>query len=490
MISLYLLPDRTRLAKAEMGSDGRLKVLAVDELPSYWDALTVESSGVDADTGISGAALALSGMFREAGEVVGISGEEFYLVLPDSVFLSVNCVREPEAEMGVEDYTAATVEMPIDEMSMAIPFETRPSIDLVRTVFAIPKEIIQRIVDAAGEEGVTLSSVEPASVAFLRASGSYNKEHFFLEAFSDTAVFTAYSPLGGMFRMEDPLLSANRLLDLPGSVGNMDVRRVLADLEAAAEDRFRTTNEGVGIVFIAGDKKRYAKFPSMEERLEELSFAPDILASVPDLAAPEDWMASIGTFLQESPEDSPAYAKKPTYLVCSSGNLLPQGMQTNAKLFRVTQRVKKISRVLLCFGMALLAMLPAVVVYFDSFVVPQDLQEQFEASQKELPVMEKDLSLIAKAKQEHCSPMTGFQALLHPRPDSLRFTRVRIGEGAGAKGVWMEADLVSKEPLVFQDYVAAMAEDKIFSGASIIRIGTDSSGYKTATVTLRKGEAK
>ncbi|MBO6211276.1 MAG: hypothetical protein J6N99_11365, partial [Schwartzia sp.] len=180
----------------------------------------------------------------------------------------------------------------------------------------------------------------------------------------------------------------------------------------------------------------------------------------------------------------------PTFLVCSSGNLLPQGMQTNAKLYRVTQHVKKISRILLCIGVSLLAIFPGIVMYFSSFDVPQDLQEQFEQNQKELPVIERDLSLIAKSKQEHCSPMTGFRALLLARPDTLGFTKVQIGKGTGTRGAWMEADLVSRDPLIFQDYVASMAVDKTFSGASIIKIGTDSSGYKTATVTLRKGEAK
>ena len=488
MISLYLLPDRTRLVKAELESDGRLKVLAIDELSSYWEALASDSSGMDTDTGISQAALELSGMFREAGKLVGASGEEFYLVLPDSVFCLVNCVREPEAEAGVELYTAAAADMPVDDLSLTVPFLTRPSIEMVQTVFAIPREIIQRIVDAAGEEGVTLASVEPASVAFLRASGAFNKEHYFLEASSDSASFIAYSPIGGMFRMEDPLLSEKRLLDLPVAIGDMDVRRVLADLEAAAEDRFRTANDGVGVVIISGDRRKYAKYPSMEARMEELSFAPDIISGMHGMASPQDWMAPIGTFFQDAPDEAPIYGKKPTYLTCSSGNLLPKGMQTNAKLFRVTQRVKKVSRILLCFGIVLLMIFPAIAMYFSSFEVPQDLQEQFEANQKVLPIMEKDLALIAKAKQEHCSPMTGFRALLLPRPDTLSFTRVRIGEGAGIQGAWMEADLVSKDPLTFQDYVASMAASKTFSGASIIKIGTDSSGYKTATVTLRKGE--
>ena len=491
MISLYILPNKTRLVKAERESDGRLKILSIDELPSYWDALVSDFSSVNPNTGISGAAMSLSGMFREAGKLVGSSGEEFYIVLPDSIFCLVNCVREPEADAGVELYAAEAAEMPLDDLSIAVPFETRPSIETVRTVFAIPKEKIQRIVDAAGEEGVTLASVEPASVAFLRASGAYNQEHYFLEAFADSAVFISYSPLGGIFRMEDPLLSAKRLFDVPGSVADMDARRVLADLEAASEDRFRTANDDVGVVFISGDYRKYSKYPSMEARLKELSFAPDILSDTPDMAAPRDWMASIGTFLQDEPEDAPIFGKKPTYLACSSGNLLPKGMRTNAKLFRLTQHVKKVSRTLLCCGIALLTIFPAIAMYFSSFDVPKDLQEQFDANQKELPIIEKDLALIAKSKQEHCRPITGFRALLQPRPETVGFTRVQINNGAsGAKGVWMEADLVSKDPLTFQDYVASIAADKTFNGASIIKIGTDSSGYKTATVTLRKGETK
>jgi len=489
MISLYLLPNKTRLVKAERESDGRLKILSIDELPSYWDALVSDFSSVNPNTGISGAAMSLSGMFREAGKLVGSSGEEFYIVLPDSIFCLVTCVREPEVDAGVELYAAEASEIPLDDLSIAIPFETRPSIETVRTVFAIPKEKIQRIVDAAGEEGVTLASVEPASVAFLRASGAYNQEHYFF--FADSAVFVSYSPLGGIFRMEDPLLSADRLLALPAASGDMDLRRILADLEAASEDRFRTANDDVAVVFVSGDPRKYAKFPSLDARIKELSFVPDIISETPDMAAPRDWMASIGTFLQDEPETAPIFSKKPSYLTCSSGNLLPKGMRTNAKLFRLTQRVKKVSRMLLCFGIALLAIFPAIAMYFSSFDVPQDLQSQFEANQKELSIMEKELSLIAKAKQEHCRPITGFRALLRPRPETLGFTKVQINNGAsGPKGVWMEADLVSKDPLVFQDYVASMAADKTFSSASIIKIGTDASGYKTATVTLRKGETE
>ena len=489
MISLYLLPDRTRLVKATPASNGRLKIIAIDELSSYWDSLTSTSSGVDSATGISTAALSLSGVFREAKKAVRISGEEFFVVLPDSVFTFLDCVREPQIEEGVELYVSAMVDKPADTLAIAVPFRTRPGAELYQTIFALSKDIIQSIVDAAGEEGVTLSSIEPASIAFLRASGAYDREFFFLEAFQDSAAVVAYSPVGGMFRMDAPLLAEERLLDMPEISGDIDVREVFAELDMAADRSFPSANDDVNMVIITGQRRKFKKFKNMEARLADLTFAEDILSEALDFESPQDWMAAVGTLLQEVSEESSLYFKKPTYLSVESGNLLPTGMQTNAKLFRITQKVRKISRVALLAGIVGLFALLLPAFYFLSVEIPSALQARYDETQKELPVMEAELAIIGRSKKEHCYPVVGFQSLLTARPDTLGFSSVKIGESVGQKDVWMEADLVSKDPLVFQDYITTMSMDKNFKSAAIIKIGTDPSGFKTATVRVRKGDS-
>ena len=489
MISLYLLPDRTRLVKAEPASDGRLKINAIDELSSYWEPLSsAPSSGVDSETGISNSALALSAMFKEAGKVVRTSGEEFYIVLPDSLFSFLDCLREPQVEDGVEPYVSAEVEKPSDQLSIAIPLRTRPGAELYQTVFALSKDIVQCIVDAAGEEGVTLSSIEPASVAFLRASGAYDREFFFLEAFDDSAFIVAYSPVGGMFRSDAPLLAENRILDMPEIAGDLDIRTVFAETDMAADRSFPSANDDVSMVIIHGQRRKFKKFKNMDARLAELGFAENLISDAPDLESVQDWMAPVGTLLQEVPDESPLYLKRPSYLTVDSCNLLPKGMQTNAKLFRLTQRIKKISRITLLAGMVILALMILPGLYFYSEDVPSNLQSRYDMTQKELPIMEAELSIVGRAKKEHCYPIAGFNSLLTPRPETLGFSGVKIGDAVGHKDIWMEADLVSKDPLTFQDYVASMSMDKTFKSASIIKIGTDPSGFKTATVRLRKGE--
>lgn len=488
MVSLYLLPDRTRLVKGNLESSGKLKILAVDELPSYWDALVDPSEEVDADSGISRAAAALSGMFHEAAQIANASGEVFSLVLPDALFELVDCVREPEAEGGIDAYAAALLEMPAEEFSLSVPMETRPSVELCRTVFVLKKSMVQRLMDAAGEEGATLASVEPASVAFLRASGAYDREHFFFESLPDSAVVVAYSPIGGMFRIDAGILAEGRMLDMPEEAGNVDIRQILAELEAKANAKFRSASDDVPVVVLHGQRRKYAKFRALADRLGALAFAPDILAlGIPDLGDPQDWMAPVGTLLADAGEDSHLYAKKPTFLSLGSANLLPEGMQTNAKLFRVTQRVKKTSRILCLAALFALAALAVPAFYFSSIEVPGALRARFESTQKELPVIEKELALLQKAKKEDCQPLSGFRAMLRPRPEELGFAKVRIGEAAG-KEIWMEADIVTQNPLTFQDYVSSLSMDKKFRSASIVKIGTDASGWKTATVTFRKGE--
>lgn len=488
MISLYLLPDRTRLVKAESTSDGRLKIVAIDELSSYWAPL-VSKSSVDLATGMSDAALALSKMFREAEKAVRISGEDFFIVLPDSLFTFVDCVREPQVEDGIESYVSAMVEQPADSLAIAVPFRTRPGAELYQTIFALSKELIQYIVDAAGEEGITLSSIEPASLAFLRASGAYDREFFFLEAFQDSAAIVAYSPVGGMFRMDVPLLAEDRLRDMPEISGDVDVREVFAEIDMTADRSFPSANDDVNMVIIAGQRRHFAKFKTMEARLTDLTFAEEILSEAPAFESPQDWMAAVGTLLQEVSEESPLYIKKPTYLSVGAGNLLPKGMQTNAKLFRITQKVKKMSRAALFVGMVLLIALLLPAFYFLSIEIPSALQARYDETQKALPIMEAELAVIGRSTQEHCYPLAGFHSLLVSRPDTLRFSNVKIGEAVGQKDVWMEADLVSQDPLTFQDYVAAaMSMDKAFKSAAIIKIGTDPSGFKTATIRLRKGD--
>ena len=488
MISLHLLPDRTRLVKAEHSSDGKLKILAIDELSSYWEPITSTSSEIDKETGISNAAVALSAMFREAGKAVRISGEDFYIVLPDSLFVFLDCVREPQIEEGIEPYVSQMVEKPMDQLATAIPFKTRPGAELYQTIFALDKELIQRIVDAAGEEGITLSSIEPASIAFLRSSGAYNREFFFLEAFKDSAVVVAYSPVGGMFRMDAPLLAEDRLLEMSEISGDLDVRDVFAELDMTADRSFPSANDDVNMVIVNGQRLRFKKFKNMEARLAELAFPEDFPLDCPDLETPMDWMAVIGTLLQEASESSPLYFKKPTYLSVDSCNLLPKGMQTNAKLFRVTQKVKKISKIALLVGLVLLVAMVVPTIYFLSIEIPSNLQTRYNETQKELPIVEAEIGIIGRSKNEHCCPIIGFNSLMAPRPETVGFSAVKIGDSVRQRDAWMEAELISKDPLTFQDYVAAMSMDKNFKSASIIKIESDSSGFKTATVILRKGE--
>ena len=146
------------------------------------------------------------------------------------------------------------------------------------------------------------------------------------------------------------------------------------------------------------------------------------------------------------------------------------------------------SRVALFAGMVILVALLLPAFYFLSIEIPSSLQARYDETQKALPVMDAELAMIGRSKKEHCYPLAGFHSLLSSRPDTLRFSSVKIGESVGQKEVWMEADLVSEDPLTFQDYVAAMAMDKAFKSAAMIKIGTDPSGFKTATVRLRKGD--
>lgn len=127
------------------------------------------------------------------------------------------------------------------------------------------------------------------------------------------------------------------------------------------------------------------------------------------------------------------------------------------------------------------------ILYFSVASIPTDLQSAYNSAQKEMPSLDAEISIIKAAKKEHRYPAEGVKALLRGRPESVRFSRVSVME-SGRNGAWMEADLVSKEPLAFQDYTVALASDKTFSGASIVRIGSDTSGYKTATVVLRRRE--
>lgn len=347
MISLYLKPDETQVVRAEIKKNMTLSIKAVDSVSSYWQTLiaaTEEESGK-----VSAASVELSGLFREVRKAVSASNEEFYVVLPDSLFLMVDCVHESVEDM--EKYISGATETPVGSFYYSVPIETRPGAELLRTVYAISSRLVQTIVDAAGEEGATLISIEPASVSFLRAMGEFSRENFMLQAFPDSAQIVAYSPVGGAFRMAADSLSENRLLDMPEEEGNRDIRQTFAQLDMVADRTFPSMNDNVTFIILSDKRNSYMKFDGISQRsVSEIAF-PEYIESGIATDEQADWMTAAGTLLQEQGEDSSLYSKKPSFLNFCSANVLPKGIQTNAKLFRISQKAKQVSRVFILSGL-------------------------------------------------------------------------------------------------------------------------------------------
>ncbi len=498
MISIYFRESDTLLAKGKMQKNNRLKLTDVSSSSdSFLSAiLDPEAPAVKREL--------LQTFFSEVRQTSG-ANDGVYIVLPDYAFKTIECV-----EVASDEDLPARIELlsgvKLDYLYWSVPVICVPSpTQKRRTVYAVEKTVIQRIVDLAGEAGLKISSVEPYSLAFLRAYGVFHEERIIMEVTKTRGYVVSYSPIGGFFKMDVPSLPIDRLAkeNDPESV----FRDVLQIHDAMALKTFSASNENIPVILqseagggiversvVIRDRNKLA----MEQyRLygEPILFAEYIESDISS-DVQIDWMANAGTFLQDIPSETLMdMAGCPGNLRISieSGNLLPQDVVINSKFWHWQQNMFKMLRVaLVMLTVACIAEL-AAWFYFSSVTVPEALVQQYDSAKQESDRLEAEFNLLKKAEKDDPHTIEAYLEILKYRPSSCRLLEAKLGSQSGKTNDdrWITFKAVAKEPVAFQDFISELSKSEMFKSIRLEKLDDQSNvGYKSAEYSISKGKIK
>lgn len=488
MISLYLRPDKTQILKGRLKKDQTLSITHATEIQSYYSLLTNKSTNEIVENNlIYDAPLEdLTSLFQELKKVVPTSYEEVYIILPDMLFTSINCgdvLSEDEYMEFVRGQTGKEDE----SVYYSFPIISSPGGMVKKTFFAIDRTIIDALAEAAHMENISLTSIEPASIAFFRSCDKWQEERFLLEMFEEEATIVAYSPVAGMFSLNTPSLRKKNLEDL--NKANDEFEKIFAIQDFTAGKIFPSINVNIPFTVLVEKSDPLLHLNAFSERLAEQEILPDYVDADISQEYQQEWLIPIGALLQNK-EFQNEYM--PTFLKIKSANVLPEQIKMNAKFRQWKHLAKKYSRILIVFLAAMAFFETGGILYFSSISINPKLQADYDTAQKNIKDVDAEIKLLAAAKKEHEYPVEAFHQLLSDRPDACGFSSISIGNnGTNAQDSnekWIHVTAVSSDPLVLQSFASTLSTDEMFTHVALNKMDTDSSGIKIADLTIGKGK--
>ena len=412
--------------------------------------------------------------------------DEVYIVLPDELFSVIDCF-EFTTEDNLENTVSEIADMSFNDLAVAIPFEATPGQFNKKSVYAMEQEIIDDIIAAAVKSDIPLNSIEAASLSVIRAIADWRTEKILFPIYSTSADIISYSPLGGIFRLETDL--NKNYLENYRIDAEEEIRSVLCQRDVAAEKTFKSINLNVP-VYVLDNSKCVENISSLNARKGEIKISDCI--KLENNSNPIKWIGALGTMLQVLDENSELYATKPPFLRIKSGNLLPENIRVGTRIKRFGKLTKNIlQKAVAILGVSLIASL-AIFFYFHSIKISSDLQSKYDSAKEEEVLINRDFEILELSKKENYHPVESFITLMKYRPEELKFLNINVGNNSGANVLndWIKFTVVSKDPILFQNMLSRLREEKSFTNCSLNEINSDTTGFKKANFMLGKGGDK
>lgn len=486
MIAVYIAPGTMQILQGTRKGDKLIIRSAQNIRHAYFDILQKVASDGKYD---SEDAHRLSGLFYEIKEVVD-ERSPLHVVLPDFLFSKTDCLPYQSdddivqylrrSSRGEEGYYYS---VPL----LIVPVPTLPTSKRA-TVYALYREIVDILVAAAEEESTKILSVEPASLAYLRASGSFIKEEICFYCFESCATFVAYSSIAGICKMDLPALSAAELRALPLEKQEESLREELLNFEMTATETFKFFNQGLPITVFAA--KQFSEIPVFADRSPESICFPSYIEDPGILGENRHrfWMSAAGTLLQDVDFSKEAFSGLMDLgETLRSANILPEAVRQSVQQFQYLDRLEKFFQRLRLFCSFLFLPFSPVSFFFRK---SEFLKSWRRIMRKPKPIwirFKSKLPFFPYGKKEHEQPLEGLASCLATKPETVYFIQFHASAPKNVKDPWIRLKVTSPEALVFQDYLSSLSKSSRFSEVTISEIGSDSaSGYKTAEIIFRK----
>lgn len=496
LISLYLCPDKTQLVKGHYKKN-TLDIDLAMELPSYWDALT----GGIYKTPLPGQSLmetmnskALNALFEGVRKVTKAGYEEIRIVIPDLLFTMVSAfpfVSESLLQTQIDDALDGNA----DEYYIIQPLEVKAPYQPHRTVYAIKKKYIDRLVSAAKEENITLTVVEPASFAFVRGRMEWTHDYPFMEMFPAESAMLSFSPIGGIFRTDALGMGIDELCQNDVTVANQKFTSLFATTNYNAGKAFGVMTPDAKYTFLT-DSPKIPMIAAVEHNMEKepLLFPSFVHADIP-ARQQKDWLIAVSPLMADYPDLMVLYPRKRQSIVVKSANLLPEEFRLAARNKQWTKNIQHLLKVGLTIGIILLLAEIGTAFYFGSIEVSPSVKQDYEQSQKDNASVNKELLAIKDAKTSGVDFLRVYGGLMRSRPSSMAFTSLAIGNKNGAKkgdGRFVEIRAMAGNQMLFNDFISNLSmEDTLFRDPIVNNITSDKGkGLFQADIGMNKAENK
>lgn len=512
MLSIYFRPDRTQLIQAEWTKDKQLKI---DDVTTLDEALPyiVESGQVFENR--------LQEYFRELKKETSISSEEVYIVLPDYIFSFIDSFEitdESKIKAIVAERTGGNAE----SLYITTPIKLQPPATENQVVYAIRKEYIDRIVTVAMHERITLMAIEPASMAFFRSIrfAGWRREIPFVELFPDTATIVTFSPVGGAFRQEVPMLAEKNILK-EGPQADSLVHQAFSANDYTVTQTFSNFNTDMEYYTVTYNKKIYG-IQALRLRMPEIAMTfPDfVTGKLPPKDEQKLWLVCLGTLLQESTQvfadqyDNPIMQGKSSFIILESANLLPDQARKAIQKRQWKQTVQRGCKFLSAALIIMMLVEAGAIMFFSSYELKPDLQRDYAKAKQDIAAIQVEMDVIKIAEKENQNPVEALAQLNSCLPDKCGITEVSIGNGNIKSGnqtsnkkkdgadknnktadtnvnstnndyIVMQA--AAGNELILQDFNAQLSSNETFANPFISNISAASNGMKIAKFTIGRG---
>lgn len=485
MISVYLKPDSTQILQGEI----RKGILRIQDYKTIEQSYLGCMNGSDSEIREE-----LSYFFSDIRGIYKSKTDEVYIVLPDYLFSVIDCFQTID-DAQLEDSIAQAAHDRIENVCYARPIITSPEPQqIITTACALPRRLVDLFVEAAKTEKVHLASIEPASVSYLRASARFNKEELCLTIFANQATFTGYSSNGGLFKMDAPELCSKSLSSMGHEEAEQTIKRYIAEFEHAALKTYEYLNQGLPYT-IHESSNVSSTYAAIAERKAPKAYFPENLI---DSGAMSDslqhgWMAATGTLLQEIDFSDDEYSECiDPFMTVQSGNILPAEIQSSSKKFKQMVSLMKLAKTAIVM-LSILSIAEIVAIFmFSSVSIPNGLQEDYDAGQQSIELINKELKVIELQEKEDQKPLEVYSTLLKEKPQEIGFSSFEVGSDTKPDPTkWVKVKMVAKDPMLFQGYVQTLSADSAFSGVALPKMTSDNrTGAKVAELILGKGDGK
>lgn len=489
MISIYFRPDCTQIVQAVIQKDLSLKIndyAIVDDALEY---IISDGAGEDAKLGR---------FFQQLKKEVDVAGDDVYIVLPDYIFSfidSIESINDANLKSIIQEHTNE----PAENIYYKMPVITTSPAPERKSVYAIKKKYIDKLVKIAMQERIAITSVEAASLSFFRAYSDWHNEMPVVEIFPENASIITYSPAGGIFITDTPALSEKKLREASNNADSL-VSTAYAANDYSAGETFMNINTDMPY-YVISDQKNILSLPAVVQRnpRKKLAFPEYINASIIPKAEHSLWMPVVGTILQaydDLPEkfqaDNPVYENKDAFITVQSGNLLPESAMKAAKnrqWKRVVQRICK--RLCIAFSTAIV-LETASILYFSSISINPLLEQDYQVAQKDIEEIQNEVAVINTAHSQNQYAVEAFCKLVQSRPDGVGFTDIKIGNPSPETAKdeknnlkYIAVTAVAADPMIFQTFRSNLNNIDIFTTPSIDSIASfGSNGFQKANLSI------